>query len=98
MFRYSYLDIRALHSLLCFRHNLETESAREADETEDPQRVVVEGFEGWKGGADELVLHVLEATARKILNLLGMEIVEEGIDGAVAAEGVLHGGSEFLHR
>lgn len=98
MFQYSYLDIRVLHGLLCFRHNLETESAREADETEDPQRVVVEGFERRKGSADELVLHIFEATARKILNFLGMEIVEEGVDGAVAAEGVLHGGSKFLHR
>lgn len=92
-----YLDIWVLHGLLCFRHDLETESTRKADETEDPQRVVVEGLEGRKGGADELVPHVLEATAGKILDFLRMEIVEEGIDGAVAAEGVLHRGSECLH-
>lgn len=92
-----YLDIWVLHGLLCFRHNLEIESTRKANETEDPQRVVVEGLEGRKGGADEFVPHVLETAACEILNFLRMEIVEEGVDGAVAAEGVLHGGPEFLH-
>lgn len=98
MFRYPYLDIWTPHSLLCFRYNLKAEPTREADETEDSQWVVVEGLEGREGSADEPVFHILETTARKVLDLLGMKIVEQGIDGTIAAKGILHGGSEFLQK
>lgn len=98
MFRHPYLNFRILHSFLCFGHNLEAEPTREAYETEDSQRVVVEGFERWEWSTDQFVFHVLEATARQVLDLLGMEVVEKGIDGAITAESILHGGSEFLYR
>lgn len=96
MFQHPYLNIRILHSFLCFGHNLEAEPTREAYETKDSQRVVVEGLERREWSTDEFVFHVLKAPARKVLDLLGMEVVEKGIDGAITAESVLHGGSEFL--
>lgn len=91
-----YVDVGVLHGFFDFGDDFEVEAAGEADEAEDAEGVVVECFVGGERGADELVGHVGEAALGEVFDGLGVEVVEEGVDGAVAAEGVLDGGAEFL--
>lgn len=91
-----YLDVGVLHGGFGGGDDGEVEAAGEADETEDAEGVVVEGVVWGKGSADELVGEVLEAVASEVFDLLGVEVVEEGVHGTVAAKGILDGCSEFL--
>lgn len=49
-------------------------------------------------GADDTVLDVVEPFPSQVLDLLGDDVVEEGVDGEVSSESVLFGGADLLCR
>ena len=68
----------------------EAEALREADGAEHAERVVVEGGHGRDGGADEpAVQQVADPQRRAVLQLRGVDVVEQAVDRQVPAERVV---------
>lgn len=93
----SFEDSWVGHELTRYGINGELETAGEADQAQNPQRVVHKGLERLERGSHNLCGHILE-TSSEVLNLVGVQIVKEGVDGGIAAESVFLGGSEFHLR
>lgn len=74
---------------------------REPDRAHDAQRVVLERLEGRHGSSDARYealyeAEVLQAAPGLVLDLPRLEVVEERVDGQVAALSVFERGSEGL--
>jgi hypothetical protein len=71
-----YFDLRILHGFLGFVNNGEVESARESNQSQDSQRVIVECLEWRKWGSQDALSHVFQAPLSEIFHLFGMDVVE----------------------
>lgn len=83
------MHLLCVHRLKESRIQRVSKPGGKANHSQDSQGIVQEGQQGAQGRPNQAILQVLEPRSRPILDGLGVDVVEEGVDGDVPSAGIL---------